>query len=73
VPQLVDQPHWAARVVELGIGAAHTEPAATADSLSAALATALQPQTRQRAASVSASIRTDGAAVAAKLLLAGPG
>lgn len=69
VPQMADQPYWARRVAELGIGAAHDGPAPTADSLSAALSTALAPETRARATAVAATIRTDGATVAAKLLL----
>jgi len=44
-------------------------PAPTAESLSAALRTALTPQTRARAAAVAGTIRTDGATVAATLLL----
>ena len=64
-----DQPYWAARVAELGIGAAHDGPAPTAESLSAALRTALTPETRARAAAVAGTIRTDGATVAATLLL----
>ncbi|MEV7982435.1 glycosyltransferase [Streptomyces sp. NPDC086519] len=71
VPQIVDQPHWAARVAALGIGAAHDGPVPTVDSLSAALATALTPGTRDRAAAVAATMRTDGATVAARLLLDG--
>ncbi|MEV8532052.1 glycosyltransferase [Streptomyces sp. NPDC051211] len=69
VPQLVDQPYWAGRVAELGIGAAHEGPTPTFESLSAALRTALTPETRARAAAVAATIRTDGTTVAAKLLL----
>ncbi|MER6004558.1 glycosyltransferase [Nonomuraea angiospora] len=69
VPQATDQPYWAGRVAELGIGAAHDGPAPTAESLSAALRTALAPETRVRATAVAGTIRTDGAAVAAKLLL----
>jgi vancomycin aglycone glucosyltransferase len=69
VPQIADQPHWAARVAELGIGAAHDGPTPTTDSLSAALTTALAPQTRARASAVAGTIRADGATVAAKLLL----
>ncbi|MFF9624431.1 glycosyltransferase [Streptomyces griseosporeus] len=68
VPQFVDQPYWAARVAALGIGAAHDGPVPTAVSLSAALATALAPDTRTRAVSLAGSIRTDGTAVAARLL-----
>ncbi|OLZ65364.1 glycosyl transferase [Streptomyces sp. IMTB 2501] len=69
VPQIVDQPRWAARVSELGIGVAHDGPAPTFNSLSAALSTALTPETRARASGVAGTIRTDGATVAAKLLL----
>jgi vancomycin aglycone glucosyltransferase len=69
VPQGADQPYWAGRVAELGIGAAHHGPAPTTESLSAALETALTPQTRAQARAVAGTIRTDGATVAAKLLL----
>ncbi|MFC5801971.1 glycosyltransferase [Streptomyces formicae] len=69
VPQLADQPYWASRVAELGIGAAHDGPTPAFESLSAALRTALTPETRARATAVAGTIRTDGAAVAAKLLL----
>ena len=71
VPQIGDQPYWAGRVAQLGIGAAHDGPTLTFDSLSAALETALTPETAVRAAAVAGSIRTDGAAVAAKLLIDG--
>ncbi|MFF3690206.1 glycosyltransferase [Streptomyces sp. NPDC002187] len=69
VPQGVDQPYWAARVADLGIGTAHDGPTPTFESLAAALGTALAPETRARATDVAATIRTDGATVAAKLLL----
>lgn len=69
VPQMADQPYWAGRVAELGIGAAHDGPTPTTESLSAALSTALAPETRARAIAVAGNIRTDGATVAAKLLL----
>ncbi|MFE3737262.1 glycosyltransferase [Streptomyces sp. NPDC059134] len=69
VPQMVDQPYWAARVTALGIGAAHDGPTPTAASLSAALGTALSAGTRARARAVADTLRTDGAEVAAKLLL----
>ena len=53
-----------------GLGRGHDDgPAATAGSVSAALSTTLTPQTRARAAAVAGAIRTDGAAVAAELLL----
>ena len=69
VPQWADQPYWASRVADLGIGAAHDVQAPTTGSLSAALRTALTPKTRARAAAVAGTIRTDGATVAARLLL----
>ena len=69
VPQMVDQPYWAGRVADLGIGVAHDGPNPTIESLSAALAAALAPETRARATAVAGTIRTDGATVAAKLLL----
>ncbi|MFB8205954.1 glycosyltransferase [Kitasatospora purpeofusca] len=71
VPQIVDQPYWAARVAELGIGAVHDTAVPTAGSVAAALRTVLAPRTRERAAAVAAGIRTDGAEVAARLLIDG--
>lgn len=71
VPQGADQPYWACRVAELGIGAGHDGPAPTAESLAAALKAVLTPETRARAGAVAATIRTDGAMVAATLLLDG--
>jgi vancomycin aglycone glucosyltransferase len=69
VPQMADQPYFAGRVAELGIGTAHDGPTPTTESLSAALSTTLTPEIRARAADVAATIRTDGATVAATLLL----
>ncbi|MEV5707164.1 glycosyltransferase [Actinoallomurus sp. NPDC052274] len=69
VPQVADQPYWAGRVTELGIGTGHDGPTPTAESLSAALKIALAPETGTRAATVAETIRTDGAELAAKLLL----
>lgn len=69
VPQWADQPYWASRVAGLGIGVAHDVQAPTTESLSAALRTALAPETRARATAVAGTIRTDGATVAARLLL----
>jgi vancomycin aglycone glucosyltransferase len=56
-------------VADLGIGAGHDGPTPTTESLSTALNTALALETRARAGAVASAIRTDGAAVAAKLLL----
>ncbi|WP_343069489.1 glycosyltransferase [Streptomyces olivoverticillatus] len=72
VPQAADQPYWAGRVADLGIGAAHDGPTPTFESLSAALTIALTDETRARATAVAGTIRTDGVAVAAKLLLDEP-
>src|SRR5262245_55198335 len=69
VPQIVDQPHWARRVAELGIGVAHEGPVPTTETLASALETALAPETRNRATVVAAQVRTDGAMVAARRLL----
>ncbi|HTI26463.1 MAG TPA: nucleotide disphospho-sugar-binding domain-containing protein, partial [Kutzneria sp.] len=69
VPQIGDQPQFAARVAELGIGAAHDGPTPTHESLSAAFAIALSPETASRAGEVGGTVRTDGTTVAAKLLL----
>jgi vancomycin aglycone glucosyltransferase len=69
VPQIVDQPYWASRVSDLGVGSAHDGPTPTAESLSAALESALSPATRARALAVADTILGDGAMRAAKLLL----
>jgi vancomycin aglycone glucosyltransferase len=69
VTQIVDQPYWVGRVAELGIGTAHDGPTTTTESLSDALRTALTPETRTRATTLAGAIRTDGATVAARLLL----
>jgi vancomycin aglycone glucosyltransferase len=66
---MADQPYWAGRVADLGIGTAHDGPTPTTESLSAALRTALAPETHARATAVAGTIRTDGATVAATLLL----
>ena len=69
VPQIADQPYWASRVSELGIGAAHDGQVPSVDTLAAALQTALTPEVRTRARATAGRIRDDGATVAAKLLL----
>jgi vancomycin aglycone glucosyltransferase len=70
VPQIADQPYWASRVWDLGIGSAHDGATPTAESLWAALESALTPGTRARAIAVAETIQSDGAMRAAKLLLA---
>jgi vancomycin aglycone glucosyltransferase len=69
IPQVADQPYWAGRVADLGIGTAHNGPTATTESLSAALKKTLAPDTRAQASAVANTIRTDGARVAATLLI----
>ncbi len=66
---LADNPYWAAQVATHRIGTTLDGPTATRESLSAAFDTALTPATRARAKALSAEIRTDGAAVAARRLL----
>jgi vancomycin aglycone glucosyltransferase len=56
-------------VTELGIGTAYEGRSATIGSLSAALKTTLAPETRTRASAVAGTVRTDGAMVAATLLI----
>ena len=56
-------------MADLGIGTAHDGPTPTPESLSAALRTTLTPETRARAAAVAGTVRTDGATVAATLLV----
>ncbi|WP_051781631.1 MULTISPECIES: glycosyltransferase [unclassified Streptomyces] len=69
IPQMADQPYWAGRVAELGIGAAHEGADPTFATLSAALGTALDPRTRAAAKVVAELVGADGAVVAAALLL----
>jgi len=69
VPQLVDQPYWAARVAGLGVGVAHEGPTPTVETLTAALDAALRPETTARAAALAGEVRSDGAAAAAHWLL----
>ncbi|MGZ4248466.1 MAG: glycosyltransferase [Solirubrobacteraceae bacterium] len=70
IPQLYDQHYWAGRVQNLGIGTAHPPVTPTSDSLTAALTEALEPNVATRAHALAGAIRTDGATIAAKRLLA---
>jgi vancomycin aglycone glucosyltransferase len=63
IPQNYDQPYWARRVAELGIGVAHES------GLTSALEAALRPEVAARAAAVAGAIRRDGAKVAAERLV----
>ncbi|MFI8003540.1 glycosyltransferase [Streptomyces sp. NPDC086010] len=67
--QLSDNPYWASRVADLDLGAALDGPPPTAESLDVAFKAALAPETRARARALGGRIRTDGAAVAAGLLV----
>jgi vancomycin aglycone glucosyltransferase len=70
IPQVADQPYWAGRAADLGIGAAHDGPAPTFESLLAGLSMVLAPAMRERAAIIAGAIRPDGATVAAQRLAA---
>jgi vancomycin aglycone glucosyltransferase len=73
MPQYYDQHYWALRVGELGIGTAHAPGTPTAESLRVALERALHPDVAVRARTVAASVRTDGARVAAERLVSAGG
>jgi vancomycin aglycone glucosyltransferase len=70
IPQVYDQYYWAQQVDRLGIGTEHPPVAPTADSLAAALDRVLRPAVAARARGVAATVRTDGAQVAAQRLIA---
>jgi len=69
VPQYADQPYWARRVADLGIGVAHQGSTPTEESLATAVDAALTPRVRSAATAVAGRIRADGAAYAARLLV----
>jgi vancomycin aglycone glucosyltransferase len=71
IPQIYDQHYWARRIHDLGIGTAHAPGAPTTDSLTHALEQTLQPDVAARARSIATEVRTDGAQVAARRLMAG--
>ena len=66
---MYDQHYWAARVHQLGIGTAHAPGAPSADSLTEALRRTLKPDVAARARALAASVRTDGAEIAARRLI----
>jgi vancomycin aglycone glucosyltransferase len=70
IPQHYDQHYFAQRVHDLGIGTAHAPGAPTTDSLTAALSHALQPDVAASAKLIAEAVRTDGANLAARLLMA---
>ncbi|MEU3624196.1 glycosyl transferase [Amycolatopsis coloradensis] len=68
VPQKFDQPYFAQRVRDLGVGTSITgEP--TAESLTSALAEVLRPEVAEWARQAGGEVRVDGADVAAQLLM----
>jgi vancomycin aglycone glucosyltransferase len=69
VPQGADQVYWAGRVVGMGIGTAYDGRSMNFEALSAAIEATLAPETRARANAMAGKIRTDGAMVAATLLV----
>jgi vancomycin aglycone glucosyltransferase len=69
VPQMYDQHYWAKRVHDLGIGTAHAPGAPSAESLAEALSHTARPDVSARARAVAASVRTDGAEIAARQLI----
>jgi vancomycin aglycone glucosyltransferase len=69
IPQHHDQPYFARRIAELGIGSAHPSALPTADSLMSALEHALKPATAATARSLAGAVRTDGAQIAARRVL----
>jgi vancomycin aglycone glucosyltransferase len=64
IPQHVDQPYFAQRVQNLGIGYAHAIGAPTAESLTEALSRALKPDVATQAKSIAAKVRTNGTDIA---------
>jgi vancomycin aglycone glucosyltransferase len=71
VPMFSDQPFWASRVRELGIGTSVPMAELTVDSLALRLREALEPAIAERADSIASRILLDGAAVAARRLVNG--
>lgn len=71
VPQFYDQPYWAQRVQQLGIGRAHAPGLPSADSLASALTEALDPDVAARARDIAKLMRRDGARDAAGRLVRG--
>lgn len=69
VPMFSDQPYWASRVRDLGIGT--SAPLGHPASLGPAIAAALDTAVAERARALATAIVQDGAAIAARRLLAG--
>jgi vancomycin aglycone glucosyltransferase len=67
---MYDQYYWAERVRQLGIGTALIPGTPTIHSLADALQQSLQPDVSAQAQSLAAQVRTDGAQIAARHLIA---
>ena len=68
VPMFGDQPHWANRVRELGLGTSLPLAELGVDRLATALRDTIQPTIVARATAIAPRIASDGAAVAARRL-----
>jgi vancomycin aglycone glucosyltransferase len=71
IPQQYDQPYFAQRINDLGLGCGHPSGIPTTESLTSALDQALQPGVAVRARSVASAVRRDGALAAARRLVSG--
>ncbi len=69
IPMFGDQPFWASRVRELGLGTSVPIANLTADGLASALHDTIVPTIAERATTIAAQIVVDGAAVAARRLV----
>jgi vancomycin aglycone glucosyltransferase len=69
IPQHYDQPYWAQRVQQLGIGTSHTQSTPATESLTDALERTLRSDVAERARTVAAATRGDGAQIAARQLV----
>jgi vancomycin aglycone glucosyltransferase len=69
IAQHYDQPYWAHRVHQLGIGTALASATPSVESLTSALARTLEPIVATQARSVAAEMRGDGASIAARRLI----
>jgi vancomycin aglycone glucosyltransferase len=70
IPQMYDQPYWAGRIHQLGLGTAHAPGTPTVGSLTNALERTLHPDVAAQARSIATAVRRDGAHAAARSLTA---
>jgi vancomycin aglycone glucosyltransferase len=69
VPMFSDQFYWSRRIRDLGIGSAVAFAELNAEALASSLRESLEPEVAARASSVAHGITSDGAAIAARLLV----